>query len=132
MKKIICILMSVLMLSSLLCTVASAEDNGNIYVFETEDACCVVEFYDDNLTEEQQAVVARRLVYPDEETVSTYGLGCTLFGHDLKTTTASVITHKVRASNPRCKKDTYRVTYCEDCDYSEQTLIETKYIVCCE
>ena len=47
------------------------------------------------------------------------------------TRTASVIQHKVSELNPRCKKQTYDVTYCEDCDYTKETLVNTTYINCC-
>lgn len=132
MKKIISILISLCIMMIVLCVVAAAEGTGNsTYTFETDDAHYTVEFNDNNLTEQQQMHIAEKLVGTDDM-VQTYGLGCTLFGHDYKYTSANVITHKYRTSAPRCKKDMYNVTYCEDCDYTEETLTTTTYIVCCD
>ena len=132
MKKIISILIILCIMMTVLCVVASAESTGNsAYTFETDEAHYTVEFNDNNLTEQQQMRIAEKLIGNDDM-VQTCGLGCTLFGHDYKYTSANVITHKYRSSSPRCKKDMYNVTYCEDCDYTEETLTTTTYIVCCD
>ena len=116
-----------------LCVIASAESNSNnTYTFETEDTNYTVTFDSNNLSEEQQKIVAEKLVFDNDDSTQTYGLGCTLFGHDYLYDTAYVITHKVRSSQPRCKEDTYDVKYCEDCDFMEETLINSKYIYCCD
>ena len=133
MKKVISILTSLFILMTVLCVSATADSTvNNTYVFETEDAHYTVEFYDNNLTVEQQRHIAEKLIINENDLVQTYGLGCTLFGHDYKYTTASVITHKYRTSQPRCKKDLYDVKYCEDCDFTEETLTTTTYIICCD
>ncbi|MBE6814692.1 MAG: hypothetical protein E7522_04480 [Ruminococcaceae bacterium] len=62
---------------------------------------------------------------------STYGLTCTLFGHKIEGTIVTAVTHKVRATSPRCKKDTYNYEACTRCDYETSQLIDTEYIVCC-
>ena len=133
MKKIISILISACIIMTFLCVVASAQDvNVKTYTFETENAHFTVEFNNNNLTEEQERRIAQKLISSEENTIQTFGLGCTLFGHDYKYTSANVITHKYRTSHPRCKKDMYNVKYCEDCDYTEETLTTTTYIVCCD
>ena len=63
--------------------------------------------------------------------VSTYGLTCTLLGHKLENAAVDVITHKVRASSPRCRKQTYLYEACSRCDYETSTLMSTEYIICC-
>lgn len=132
MKKAISTLIASCIIIMSLCVIATAEGtDNNTYTFETDDAHYTVEFNDNNLTEQQQMRIAERLVGTDDM-VQTYGLGCTLFGHDYKYTSANVITHKYRSTDPRCKKDIYDVKYCEDCDYTEQTLSSTVYIVCCD
>jgi hypothetical protein len=116
-----------------LCVVVSAENSiKNTYTFETEDAQYTVTFNNDNLSEEQQRIVAEKLVLGNDDSTRTYGLGCILFGHDYVYTSANVVTHKVRTSQPRCREDAYDVTYCEDCDYTEETLVDSEYIYCCE
>ena len=133
MKKLISILISMLIVMTFLCVIASAESNSNnTYTFETEDTNYTVTFDGNNLSEEQQKIVAEKLVFDNDDSTQTYGLGCTLFGHDYLYDTAYVITHKVRSSQPRCKEDTYDVKYCEDCDFMEETLINSKYIYCCD
>lgn len=62
---------------------------------------------------------------------STYGITCTLFGHKLENSTVAVITHKVRSTEPRCKKETYTYQACTRCDYETSTLAATEYIFCC-
>ncbi len=65
------------------------------------------------------------------EDIATYGITCTLFGHKLENSTVATITHKVRATAPRCKKQTYTYQACTRCDYETSTLIDTEYIFCC-
>lgn len=133
MKKIISLLISMLIVMTALCVVASAEsESNNTYTFETEDAHYTVTFNNDNLSEEQQKNVAEKLVFGNDNSAQTYGLGCVLFGHDYLYTTANVVTHKVASSQPRCLEDTYDVKYCEDCDFMEETWIDSYYIYCCD
>jgi hypothetical protein len=68
---------------------------------------------------------------PNANDTSTFGLTCTLFGHKIEGTAVSSITHKVRATSPRCKKETYNYEACTRCDYETATLAATEYIVCC-
>ena len=130
MKKAISILICILVLMISLCTIASATTH-NTYVYEVDGNEYTIEFHDNNLTAEEQIIVSNKLLGIYDDTVQTYGLGCTLFGHDYKNTTTSVIHHKVYADAPRCKKEVYDVTYCADCDYTKQTLLNTTYIYCC-
>lgn len=132
MKRIIYVLISLLILMTSVCVVATADGAGNTYTFEDEDAHYTVEFNDNNLTEEQQMRVAEKLTGIADDTVQTYGLGCILFGHSYKYTSVSVTTHKYRASAPRCKIDMYNVKYCEDCDFTEPTWTSSAYIYCCD
>ena len=132
MKKTISILMSILMLMSTMCIWATATNTSNTtYTYETEEAVYTVEFNDNNLTAEEQKLVAAKLAGIEYNTAAPANIWCDIFGHDYKYTTASVIAHKTRTYAPRCKRQTYDVTYCEDCDYTEQTLLTTAFIYCC-
>ena len=131
MKKITCILICVLMLMTSMCIWVSATSENNAYSYEIDNTIFTVEFEDNNLSSEEQVVVAEKLIGLNNAEMQTYGLGCTLFGHDYKYTTVSVVQHKVNKYVPRCKKQTYDVTYCEDCDYAEETLKAINYIDCC-
>ncbi len=131
MKRTISILICTLILMTAMTFVAAANDLTNTYVYEADGVEYTVNFEDSTVSIEKQEIIAQRLIGLNDSNVQTYGLGCTLFGHDYAYTTASVITHKVRTYSPRCKKEMYDVTYCEDCDYTEQTLTSTSYISCC-
>lgn len=67
----------------------------------------------------------------EQEGVATYGLTCTLFGHNLESTSVTKITHKVRTTSPRCLQKKYKYESCTRCDYEASTLTSQKYIVCC-
>jgi hypothetical protein len=67
----------------------------------------------------------------EENSAEIYGLTCTLLGHKLENTSVSVITHKVRATSPRCEKKIYAYQACTRCDYEISDLVATEYIVCC-
>ncbi|MBQ3230446.1 MAG: hypothetical protein IJB49_05445 [Clostridia bacterium] len=130
MKKIISILICAFILMS--ATAFSASSDNGVYEYEIDGTEYTVRFADSNVPAEKQELIARKLVGIDDESVQSRGLGCILFGHDYVYTSTSVVTHKVRSSSPRCRRDNYDITYCEDCDdYYEETLTSSTYIVCC-
>lgn len=130
MKKITSVFM-VLMLFVLSATLITSASENPTVVITTDDAEYTVEFENTTLSDEQKQAIAEKLINYEEDSVQTYGLMCTLFGHDIEESTVSVITHKVRTSSPRCKREMYQVTICNRCDYQEQELTTTSYIVCC-
>ncbi len=67
----------------------------------------------------------------DNDVTKTYGLTCTLFGHNLESSTVEVVTHKVSSTAPRCLSKLYDYDACTRCDYETSTLIKTVYIFCC-
>ncbi len=120
----------------LLCMILSvniiAHTAGGVYEFEDENK--IVTFEDDcTLTANEQQAVAERLVYgsPEDSGIHTYSW-CWLTGHDLSHNMVGVITHKVRTAQPRCLKETYDVATCSKCDYMEEDLLTTVYIICCD
>ena len=130
MKKTICAFICLLMVMSTACVVASATSNSGIEYIK-EDTKYTVEFDDSTISEEKKIVIANALIGTEESEITTANVLCDLFGHDYQYTTASVVEHKAKVYAPRCKKLSYDVTYCEDCDYTEQTLKSTVYIYCC-
>ena len=131
MKKYYRVLICVLAILTLTTIFAAATEPQRQYVYQVEDTEYTVEFMDSAFTVDQQEQVAYRMIHSDDSGAQTYGLGCILFGHDLKTSKVGVITHKVRTYAPRCKREIYDVTICEDCDYQTQELTGTSYIICC-
>lgn len=130
MKKILSVFLA-LTLFALSATLLTSATEIPIVVITTDDAEYTVEFENTNLSEEQREAIAHNLVFGEDDTVQTYGLMCTLFGHNTEENKVSVITHKVKTTSPRCKRETYNVTICTRCDYQEQELTSTSYIVCC-
>ncbi len=131
MKKIISILMSILMIMSAMCIFASAASEADNTYTCVIDGCEHTVIFEESVPAEKQEMIAQKLIGIYDDSAQTYGLGCILFGHDYVYTQSSYITHKVKVYEPRCRKSTYDITYCEDCDYMEQTLVKTEYIYCC-
>jgi len=65
------------------------------------------------------------------ETSNTYGLMCTLFGHDEVYNSVSTIEHKVSDTQPRCYRTEYDVITCSRCDYESITPVASYYYSCC-
>lgn len=130
MKKIISVLMAITLFAMSATLISSASEKA-IIVITTTDAEYTVEFESTTLSEEQRQSIANNLVFGKDDCIQTYGLSCILFGHNTEENKVSVITHKVRSSSPRCKRDTYVVTTCTKCDYQDQEHSGTSYIACC-
>ena len=131
MKRIISALMCVVLLLTAGVAVSATGDNV-AYNYEIDGVEYTVEFLNADIPSDTKQIIAETLVGLRDGSVQTYGLGCTLFGHDYVTEEIVVIEHRVRAAAPRCDRRAYDVTYCEDCDYiKEQELISVRGIFCC-
>jgi len=67
----------------------------------------------------------------EDDDATTYNVLCNLFGHNNETGIATKITHKARATAPRCLQKTYRYERCTRCGVEAATVISSKYIDCC-
>lgn len=130
MKKIISVFMAVVLFVISATLITSASENP-VVIITTEDAEYTIEFENTNLSEEKRQTIANNLVLGKENDIQTYGLMCSLFGHKTEENTVFVVSHKYKAISPRCKRDSYLVTTCTRCDYQEQELYASIYIVCC-
>jgi len=131
MKRIICALMCFVLLIATSSVVSASNETG-VYEYEINGTEYTVEFEDENISPDKKEIIAETLLGLRDDSAQTYGLGCTLFGHDWVTKTVFVTEHKVYTTIPRCLRRTYDVTYCEDCDKTkEQTLFSTTPIDCC-
>ncbi len=129
MKRMKMLIIPILCLVFIINTTAYSSAIG-VYEYETENSNIVVTFSEDSmLNTEQQQLIADKLVYGDSG-IQTYAW-CWLTGHSLVHDAVSVVTHKKKATSPRCYREMYNVTSCEKCDYMEQELLGTTYIVCC-
>lgn len=131
MKRIIvCMLTAILLLAAAVNCFAVSE---NDIVWEYADVHKTVIFESDTIyTVDEQKYIADILVYGESENdgIEVHSL-CWLTGHKTKTQYVTVITHKVNAKEPRCLKQLYEVTICENCSYQEETLVSTTYYACC-
>jgi hypothetical protein len=131
MKRIICALMCFVLLMATT-SVASASNQSGVYEYEINNVEYTVEFEDKTISPEKMEMIAETLLGLRDNSTQTYGLGCTLFGHDWVTKGVFVTEHKKRTTAPRCLRHTYNVTYCEDCDETKETvLISSGYVDCC-
>ncbi len=130
MKKAINLLVCAVIIMTSICVAAGATGNNTVEC-EANGIEYTVEFEDPALTEEKKVSIANDLIGTNESEIMTANLLCSLFGHDYKYTTASVTQHKASSIAPRCKYQSYDVTYCSRCDYTEQKLVAVNYIDCC-
>jgi len=90
-----------------------------------------------NVTAERQQSIANNIAGATTNYIVSPGIAdpdniiCTLFGHDLSTTTVTATHHKVEKFSPRCIVDLYHVTACSRCNYTDAELISSFHIVCC-
>lgn len=133
MKKITSMFIAVILctFSATIITSATAENVNSTFNIVSGGIEYTVEFESTTLSEDQQHAIAQRLINNVENDIKSYGLMCTLFGHNTQHNTVGVITHKVKNTSPRCQRDAYYVTTCTRCDYQEQELTGTSYIICC-
>lgn len=131
MKKAFVLLVMAAIVASALPLFVNAYDEQNTLEYEMEDKHCTVVF-EGELSAKQKDLIAKRLLGIEVETAESYGLMCTLFGHKYGAESGvDVITHKVRASAPRCLSERYLVKVCSRCDDTVATLKSQTYISCC-
>lgn len=131
MKRILCTIIAICCFFTVFAISSSAEENctqehvSNTTVItilsdvspRTREK--ILEFYSENgslITKEQN---------------DSRGIMCSLFGHKLEYSNASVIEHRVRATSPRCLQTISSVESCTRCDYINSTVLSRQYIVCC-
>ena len=123
------IVLSVILVSQMLFVNVSGS-NSETRIIEYADEGITVIFEDTVYNDTAQyKQIADRLVYGEEYPVKTISW-CWLFGHDIQSSTVSVITHNVSSVSPKCLRQTYSVDTCSKCDYYSEELISSVYIVC--
>ena len=125
MKKTLSMLLAVITLVSLTVLPASAEVGAH------EEIEVII--HNQDMDAETKAKIVDFYTNPEsaDEIASTYGLTCTLLGHDYEYSDVTTITHKARATAPRCLKKTYNHGVCSRCDAQTNTLRSSVYIACC-
>lgn len=102
-----------------------SENTVTVTVTETEF------IFDANTTEDFRNKAIDHHFNKSDGDIATYGLMCTLFGHKLESSVITAITHKARATDPRCLRERYNTEVCSRCDYTNSVLISSEYISCC-
>lgn len=127
MKKIVSMIMAVCLISAFTCVAGAADVDSNIFYYGDKEI--VVE--GENLSHEEMKAIADFVAEGnDSGDASTYGLMCSLFGHNIEETTAREITHNVYSTAPKCVEKTYKVRTCSRCDHIEKELIYSKRVNC--
>lgn len=128
MKKIIALILVVASLFCVMSISAYAEDvNENTVTVTVNET----EFIFDADTSEDFRNKAVAHYFEHEDNAASYGLTCTLFGHKTESSVITTVTHKAKATDPRCLRETYNVETCSRCDYTNSTLLSSSYISCC-
>ncbi len=129
MKRIISLIMAVVSLFCVMSVSVGAQgvDEGTVTVTVNE----TVFIFDVNTSKEFREKVIAHYFHGENDGATTYGLTCTLFGHKLESSVVAAVTHKVSATSPRCRRDTYNVETCSRCDYVNSRMLSSVYIVCC-
>jgi len=81
-----------------------------------------------NIDSDKQSFIANAIVYGAPVQSRAW---CWLTGHSYQENIVEAITHKVAEYAPRCWRDIYAITTCENCDYYEEELISSGIIFCC-
>lgn len=125
-KKITSLFLAIVILSCIFIMPANAVET------ETHEHTEII-IVNQNISEEtkEKAIAFYTNGGEEQEGIATYGLTCTLLGHDTEITRVYKINHEVRATDPRCLKKTYSYKACTRCDYEESTLVSSIYISCC-
>lgn len=129
MKKIIALIMVVVSLFSVMSISAYAEDINEDTIIVTVNETEFI--FDANTSEEYHNKFIAYYFNENDQDATIYGLMCTLFGHKLESAVITTITHKKRATDPRCLRESYDTEACTRCDYTYAELITSKYISCC-
>lgn len=127
MKKISKLFFIICLFITMLITGLSVGAHDELYYYDIE-----VIFQENSVFTDIEKDVIRKSFFEEDKSNETYGLKCTLFGHDYKTEYVTVIQHKVREGNPRCKSEIYETQICEDCSDTQSTLFSWEYIECCD
>ena len=127
MKKLLAFLLTLLLFATFSLSAFAA--NEETFVYEINGITIIFDEHGafDAATRE---VVAHKLAHDNDDT-DTYGLWCTLFGHDYEQSGVSTITHCAQSIQPRCLQEFFVVQVCTRC---EDTIVDRtglSYITCC-
>jgi len=127
--KIIKTILSVSLILTVLCTgVFAHSDTTTNHIHYSDENKTVI--FDDisNIDSDKQIFIANALVYGAPVQSRAW---CWLTGHSYQENAIEVITHEVSEYSPRCWRDLYVITTCENCDYYEEEYLGGGSVFCC-
>lgn len=130
-KKAFALFLSIVLLMCSSHIFAYAETDSNASVADSYISESITIIFNDETSIEAKEKIIAHFTGNNSSVVEPKGLTCTILGHNLETGSTETITHKVRTTSPRCLKEIYSYELCSRCDYSEYSLVSSKYIACC-
>jgi hypothetical protein len=128
MKKFIAIMLSIVMVTSINFSVIATNSEGDlIYSFEN----ITIIFDESTSFSESSRTNIANFIVGGKNDIQTYGLVCTLFGHNYVTDYVTTITHNVCESQPKCLREIFEVGECSRCNDTYADLINSLMITCC-
>lgn len=129
-KKFVSVIMIVAMFITGASVIASAEEAVGQEAIIAKDE--IVFIFDDNTPDSIKDRIISDFTESSDSVAQTRGLTCTLFGHKLDTGSVTTVTHKAKATSPRCLKEYFNYEICTRCEYSQYIRTSYKYIECCK
>lgn len=108
--------------------VDAKEESTEVLAATIGDTDIYVESGTDEAT--KNAIVASFI--GEDDGIEPCGLSCKILGHKYTTSKTYTITHKAKATDPRCLKKYYTVKTCSRCNDTVKTLTSSQYISCCK
>lgn len=127
MKRLAIILMVITIVFGATFNVSADELVGNTYQIE---GTTVIFDVNSQLSAEEQENIARLIVNPEYGVVQA-NIICNIFGHKNTTEGVTTITHKAKATSPRCLQENFTITTCSRCNESTVERNSYGYITCC-
>ena len=127
MKKTVSIVLALICLVGCCISASASVTEQTIITINNVD---VVFNSSSSLSNEEKQVIATILTNGEPNT-QTYGLLCTLFGHNNSTEIVTTITHCASSTAPRCLREKWEVVTCSRCGNVENTRIDYTLIYCC-
>ena len=124
MKRIVSLILMLVLAITLTSNVFAEGKTTYCFIIDGKEIC--VES-DEVISEEEAYQIALTAINGGN---GNKGAWCIVNGHSMHSSTATVTTHHVYSSAPRCVRSDYLVNTCSVCGYSESTLISSVRIYC--
>lgn len=128
MKKLTSFLLAILIIMNISFSVNAANSSTQFtYSFEN-----ITVIFDEStpFSETSRFNIANFIIF-GEKNSQTYGLTCTLFGHDYITDYVTTITHNVCESQPKCLREVMEIGECSRCGDTYTNVINSQLVTCC-